>query len=322
MSIRSVKLAAFWIVFAGSAAILLAQTTGQPGAISGVIGVSQQRGLIPALAIEVVDANGNQVTSFGGSGITATDNGTVAGGQTAGLGIGLQYLWNGANWIRQPLGLLDSGGGDATDPVNHAIKVVLPIGANVTATISGTPAVQGNKSTNAAIPGTNNIGVLPCVYNAISSTTTETFQGAISCNLLGQPYVVVANAAVLGQGAASGANPVVQAYPQLVSGGTAAMTSTSSTSVISAVTSNYIYVTGCTVGNSHATQGTFVDLQDGLNGTVLWTFPAAPAYGGAAPPFPTPLKVPTQGHALFAADETNGANVKVFCQGFASTVSY
>ena len=111
-------------------------------------------------------------------------------------------------------------------------------------------------------------------------------------------------------------------YPLLKSGGTAAMTGTTSTSVIAGTASNYLYIYSCSVNNTHASVDTLVDLQDGSGGTVLWTFSAAHAYGGEAHAFGTPLRVPTVGNGLFAVDETTGASVKVFCNGYISTTAY
>lgn len=108
----------------------------------------------------------------------------------------------------------------------------------------------------------------------------------------------------------------------LKQGGTSAMTSTTSTQVVAAVASNNLYIGSCSVNNTHASVDTLVDLQDGSGGTVLWTFTAPHGYGGESHTFNPPLKVTTQGNALFAADETTGASVKIFCQGFASTTSY
>lgn len=119
------------------------------------------------------------------------------------------------------------------------------------------------------------------------------------------------------------ADGVVLSYEPLVSGGiTTSMTATTSTVVIAGVASQNLYITSCTVSNAHASQGTDVVLQDGSNGTVLWNFPAAPAYGGTAHSFGTPLKVPTQGNGLFAANVTSGASTKIFCNGFKSANSY
>lgn len=76
-----------------------------------------------------------------------------------------------------------------------------------------------------------------------------------------------------------------------------------------------VYVTGCTVSNSHATQGTDVVLKNGSAGTVLWTFPAAPAFGGATMTFPTPLKT-SANTGLYAANITTGSNTKISCTGY------
>lgn len=76
-----------------------------------------------------------------------------------------------------------------------------------------------------------------------------------------------------------------------------------------------VYVTGCTVSNSHATQGTDVVLKNGSAGTVLWTFPAAPAFGGATMTFLTPLKT-SANTGLYAANITTGSNTKISCTGY------
>lgn len=76
-----------------------------------------------------------------------------------------------------------------------------------------------------------------------------------------------------------------------------------------------VYVTACTVSNSHATVGTDVVIKNGSAGTVLWTFPAAPAYGGAATIFPTPLKT-SAATGLYAANITTGSNTKISCTGY------
>lgn len=120
------------------------------------------------------------------------------------------------------------------------------------------------------------------------------------------------------------ADAIVFSYETLASGGiTTSMTATTSTQVIAGTISQNIYVTSCTVSNAHATQGTDVVLQDGSNGTVIWNFPAAAVYGGTAHSFGnSPLKVPTQGNGLFAANVTAGASTKIFCNGFKSANSY
>ena len=55
--------------------------------------------------------------------------------------------------------------------------------------------------------------------------------------------------------------------------------------------------------------------------TTLWVLAAPPTYGGESHSWPVPLKVPTNGHALYAADATTGASVILSCNGFASTLN-
>lgn len=102
-----------------------------------------------------------------------------------------------------------------------------------------------------------------------------------------------------------------------VSGVTAAMTSTTSTSLVAAPAAslrNYITQLVCT--NSHATVGTFVLIQDGSGGTTIYEAYAAAVGGGFAITFPTPLRQPTTATALYVADVTTGANVICAASGF------
>lgn len=125
-------------------------------------------------------------------------------------------------------------------------------------------------------------------------------------------------------------NPVPTVFPgTLVSGAvTSAMTSTTSTSVVSGTASNYLYITNCVVSNASTTVSTDIILQDGSGGTTLYNIPAPAAAvattggGGASVSFPVPLKVPTSGNALYAANVTTGSSTKISCSGFRSTVSY
>lgn len=105
----------------------------------------------------------------------------------------------------------------------------------------------------------------------------------------------------------------------VISGLTAAMTGTTSTAVtgIGAPGANlFNYITTIVVGNSHATVGTFVELQDGSGGTTFFTIPAAAVYGGAVITLPKPLKQPTANTALFCKNTTTGANTIVSVAGF------
>lgn len=76
----------------------------------------------------------------------------------------------------------------------------------------------------------------------------------------------------------------------------------------SAVASTRNYVTSIIIYNSSATAG-FVDIRDGTAGAVLATIPA-PAGGGTAISFPTPLRQPTANTAL--AYDVSGAITTVY----------
>lgn len=156
--------------------------------------------------------------------------------------------------------------------------------------------------------------------------------GGPTCASSATPFPVdikTISAAATGPSTAANSDAVVVAYNTLASGAvTSAMTGTTSTSVISGTASNYIYVTQCTTSNASLTVSTDILLQDGSGGTTLYVLPAPAAAvattggGGAVFPFPVPLKVPTSGNALFAANVTTSSSTKISCSGFKSTVSY
>ncbi len=103
----------------------------------------------------------------------------------------------------------------------------------------------------------------------------------------------------------------------LVSGTTAAMTSTTSTSLLAAPGASLRnYVTQLTCVNSHAAVGTFVTVQDGSGGTALATVAAASLFGGTVVTFPSPLRQPTTNTGLYVADVTTGANVICSATGY------
>lgn len=103
----------------------------------------------------------------------------------------------------------------------------------------------------------------------------------------------------------------------LVSGVTAAMTGTTSTSIVAAPASGLRnYLTQITCTNSHASVPTFVLVQDGSGGTTIYEAYAAIAGGGFAISFPAPLRQPTTATALFVQDVTTGANVICSASGY------
>lgn len=95
---------------------------------------------------------------------------------------------------------------------------------------------------------------------------------------------------------------------------TAAKTDTSDTAIkASAGAGLRNYITSLTVTNSHATVGTVVEVKDGS--TVIHRGYAAPAGGGYAVTFPTPLKG-TAATAVNVANITTGSNTYVSMSGY------
>jgi hypothetical protein len=103
----------------------------------------------------------------------------------------------------------------------------------------------------------------------------------------------------------------------IVAGVTAAMTGTTSTSLVAAPAGSLRnYITTITVSNSHATVGTDVEIQDGSGGTTIWVIPAAAVYGGGVVPFDPPLRQPTAATALYVKNTTTGASTRVSANGY------
>lgn len=103
----------------------------------------------------------------------------------------------------------------------------------------------------------------------------------------------------------------------LISGVTAAMTGTTSTSLLAAPgASLHNHITGLWVSNSHATVGTDIELQDGSGGTTFAVLPAAAVYGGAVAALTTPLRQPTANTALYVKNTTTGASTRVTAIGY------
>lgn len=131
----------------------------------------------------------------------------------------------------------------------------------------------------------------------------------------------VTNTQPPGQALPSASSPVVVAFPSLagsapfVSGTTAAMTGTTSTSLIPLVSSQRIYVTRVKCNNSSGT-ATLVQIRDGSAGTVLDTLAAGATYGGEQGTGSTPLFWTTAGTALFAQNVTTGASVICTASGY------
>jgi hypothetical protein len=105
----------------------------------------------------------------------------------------------------------------------------------------------------------------------------------------------------------------------LVSGGTAAaITGTTSTQVIVGKANYYLNITSVLVTDS-STANTQVELQDGYAGTVIWPggYTCQTGFHGYFE-YPVPLRVPTLGNGLYAVDVTTGASVLVSAVGYYS----
>ncbi len=102
-----------------------------------------------------------------------------------------------------------------------------------------------------------------------------------------------------------------------VSGVTAAITDTTVTDVLAAAgASTYNHITSILVTNSHATQGTFVTIQEETTATVLWEGYAAAVGGGFSCSFPIPIRQPTANKKIQAKCITTGTNVIVNVSGY------
>lgn len=195
-----------------------------------------------------------------------------------------------------------SGGGGGGN-----VTIVAPLGSKVSAQSVSTVLA----SDQSAIPVTSGV--------AQASTTSGQTISPIGCRTLNAPATDTTAQTNMPRCALDGGF-VVWPYSNpenLVSGGTAAMTGTTSTSMVAAPASGLRnYLTNITCTNSHATVGTFVVVQDGSGGTTIYEAYAAAVGGGFSIVLPAPLRQPTTATAIFVADVTTGANVICFGSGF------
>jgi hypothetical protein len=114
--------------------------------------------------------------------------------------------------------------------------------------------------------------------------------------------------------------PVTAPYANpenLVSGKTSDITDTTSTSLLGAPGSGLKnHVTQLVIQNSHASQGTWVNILDGSGGTAIYTIYCPPGGGGASITFPAPLRQPTANTALHVQCGTSSANVRASASGY------
>lgn len=230
-----------------------------------------------------------------------------------------------------------TGGGTETGALrvtlaNNSTGVVSIDDNGGSLTVDGSVAVS---SLPALAAGTNNIGDVDIVSGTVTTVTTLTGGGvAHDAADSGNPHKVggrartsdvtaVANDDRIDQIHDALGAQVIRPYSlheNLVSGATAAITDTTSTSVVaSAGASTRNYITSVLVTNSHATVGTLVTITDGSGGTALYRGYAAPAGGGFAVSFPTPLRG-SASTAVHAVCGTTGSNVYVSASGYKATV--
>ena len=195
-------------------------------------------------------------------------------------------LYDGATW--------DRARGDSTD------GALVNLGANNDVTVT---SVTGGSVAHDSADSGNPIKIGGRAVNAEISPVANNDRTDFVTDLTGKQIVL----------------PYSNPENMLIGTITTAMTGTTSTAVSGmgapgAGLRNYI--TSVIISNSHATVGTNVVLQDGSGGTTIGTFPAAATYGGVAIALPTPLRQPTTNTALYAANVTTGASVKVTCYGY------
>jgi hypothetical protein len=281
-------------VVQSTAASLLATVNNRDGAGNAL--TSAARGSERALSVQLVDASGNQVTSFGG-GTQYTEDGASAGGETGTVFLGVR---NDAATSKT------SADGDfsaiATDSAGRV--GIADLGGSVTvdgfSTVGGAAFVKITDGTNTAVVNAGG-GI---------EITGSTAHDAVDA---GNPLKIgaVAEASIVGTAnVADGDRTNVYAdldgvmiMKQFCTFGDIIVTRVTDTggtstafSAFGAVASQRNYITTITVYNSSTTNG-YLDLRDGTGGTVMYTIPL-PALGGATINFPVPFRQTTANTAL------------------------
>ena len=290
------------------------------------------------LTVVVVDTNGDAASIGGGTQYNqggaagATDTMTMAGGvrsDTAAVDAGVAdgdrvrcivdstgKLWVNVGTVAVTVASLPLPSGASTSTLQGGgLPAALGAGGGLKIDGSGTALPTSLATLPALTAGTAEVGKLAAGSALIGKVGTDQTTHGTTDKVAADVYV--------GGAVASQTNPVPTVFPgTLVSGAiTTAMTATTSTSLVGATASNYLYITSCSLSNDHASVTTTILLQDGSGGTTLWKG-IVPFGGGSNVPFPVPLKVPTAGNALYAANVTTGSSTYASCSGFRSTVSY
>jgi hypothetical protein len=281
-------------VVQATAASLLATVNNRDGAGNAL--TSAVRGSERALSVQLVDASGNQVTSFGG-GTQYTEDGASAGGETGTVFLGVRN--DGATSKTSAdgdfsaiatdsagrVGIADLGGSvtvDGFSTVGAAAFVKLTDGTN-TATVNanGGLEVTGGVAHDAVDAG-NPLKLGAVAENSIVGTADvadgdrTNLYADLDGVLLTKNFCTYADIIVTRVTDTGGTSTAFAAF--------------------GAVASQRNYITTITVYNSSTTNG-FLDLRDGTTGTVMYTIPL-PALGGATINFPVPFRQATANTAL------------------------
>ena len=281
-------------VVQSTAASLLATVNNRDGAGNAL--TSAARGSERALSVQLVDASGNQVTSFGG-GTQYTEDGASAGGETGTVFLGVR---NDAATSKTSadgdfsaiatdsagrVGIADLGGSvtvDGFSTIGGAAYVRLTDGTNtVTVNANGGLEVTGGVAHDAVDAG-NPLKLGAVAENSI--TGTADVADGDRTNLYAD-----LDGVLLTKSLCTYADIIVTRVTD--TGGTS-----TAFAAFGAVASQRNYITTITVYNSSTTNG-FLDLRDGTGGTVMYTIPL-PALGGATINFPVPFRQTTANTAL------------------------
>ncbi len=281
-------------VVQSTAASLLATVNNRDG--SGNALTSALRGSERALSVQLVDASGNQVTSFGG-GTQYTEDGASAGGETGTVFLGVRNDAAASKTSADGdfsaiatdsagrVGIADLGGSvtvDGFSTVGGAAYVRLTDGTNtVTVNANGGLEVTGGVAHDAVDAG-NPLKLGAVAENSIVGTA-DVADGDRT-NLYAD-----LDGVLLTKNFCTYADIIVTRVTD--TGGTS-----TAFSAFGAVASQRNYITTITVYNSSTTNG-FLDLRDGTAGTVMYTIPL-PALGGATINFPVPFRQTTANTAL------------------------
>jgi hypothetical protein len=281
-------------VVQATAASLLATVNNRDGAGNAL--TSAVRGSERALSVQLVDASGNQVTSFGG-GTQYTEDGASAGGETGTVFLGVRN--DGATSKTSAdgdfsaiatdsagrVGIADLGGSvtvDGFQTVGGAAYVRITDGTN-TASVNANGGLEitggvPHDSVDAGNPlklGAKAEASVTAVTNVADADRTDVYAD-INGVLLTKDHVPYGDIIVTRVTDTGGTSTAFTAF--------------------GAVASQRNYITTITVYNSSTTNG-FLDLRDGTGGTVIYTIPL-PALGGATISFQVPLRQPTVNTAL------------------------